>query len=335
MGARGNKNPRGDPQGHKSVHSFKRPFKCDTCDYSAKLRGALERHQMKHLSCKERQSLLKSCPKENCDFETIYRSNFSRHMKLHSSGRLFKCNKCNFSFPIKRTLQRHQLIHLSGTEREKFLQVCPTQNCKFTTFYKKNLKRHMLIHSKRKLYRNCPMPNCDFTTIHDMNLQRHLTSHSEKRPYKCEKCDNSFKIPWLLKQHHFIHLNANERDEIQRSCPMQSCSFQTIYRNNLQRHLRQFHSSEPILKEPGRQLEVSKHKEYPKQKILETTKIRHRANKPTKIMETLFEHRDATTSVYACKICSYQTVRNDLLAHHNEDLHSVPYILLNLLPLKI
>ncbi|CAG7720636.1 unnamed protein product [Allacma fusca] len=218
---------------HMRIHSSKRNWKCDKCDYTAKERDKLERHRRIHLSSAEREILMKICPFPKCDFKSLHSASLNRHLLTHSTERPFKCDKCDYAAKMRNILLKHQRTHL--TRSEKTFKVYPKQNCQFRTVSQQNVQAQLLLHQEGNILRCCPMQGCDFRTGRASNLRRHITAHSTERPFKCDKCEWAFKSGWQLKEHQHTHLSAEEREAFLEKCPMRSCNFRSFYRKQNQK----------------------------------------------------------------------------------------------------
>ncbi|CAG7726342.1 unnamed protein product [Allacma fusca] len=325
------------------IHSSKRNWKCDKCDYAAKERDKLDRHRRIHLSSAEREILMEICPFPNCDFKSLHSARLNRHLLTHSTERPFKCDKCDYAAKMRIVLLKHQRTHL--TRSEKTFKVYPNQNCQFRTVSQQNVQAQLLLHQEGNILRCCPMQDCDFQTGRASNLRRHITAHSTERKFKCDKCERAFKSEWQLKEHQHTHLNDDEREAFLKKCPMRSCNFRSFYRYNLFRHLRS-HSPVELLNCDKCDYSCNYYKPFkahvlmhlkgaePKTSV-QFSEIAERYYKREQISEELLKESEVKKEFYACKICNYQNQRNDLLALHNEDLHSVPCVVVNLLPVSI
>ncbi|KAB7495023.1 RE1-silencing transcription factor B [Armadillidium nasatum] len=67
----------------------KKPYQCDRCSYSSKLKGALNRHSLIH----EETKALK-CPE--CDYRTNFKNRLRDHQKIHVQIKDLKCSDCDF-----------------------------------------------------------------------------------------------------------------------------------------------------------------------------------------------------------------------------------------------
>ncbi|CAG7734429.1 unnamed protein product, partial [Allacma fusca] len=322
---------------HLKSHSEERPFQCDKCDYSAKTQKTLKNHQMLHLSAKNKRKLMKKCPFESCKFETIFRANLVTHLKIHSEERPFKCNKCDYSGKYPAVLRSHQIQHSSSKKgRTKLMRSCPIVSCQFQTNFFGSLNNHLKTHSvkwpyqcdkceytgktqallkthqlthlsreeKQKIFKKCSFDSCQYQTYFQSRLLRHLKSHSLEGPYKCDKCNHCTKEPEALKIHQYKHLENKRLQTYLKKCPIANCNYETPYTHDLISHVRS-HQLNTVRKTGHRNAVGKSRKE---------------------------NNFDSSQIMYTCKICTYRNEKNQSVALHNENVHSLPFVVLGPLP---
>ena len=100
--------------------------------------------------------------------------------------------------------------------------------CPKTYFIEKQLKVHVsMTHTSLKL---CEL--CDFTTPRGERLRRHMKiKHSDVRPFKCDQCDLSFKMNFMLRKHKVTHTG-------ERNYPCTVCGKAFVTSSNLCTHRR-------------------------------------------------------------------------------------------------
>ena len=212
-------------RGHKNAHGKIKANKCEYCDFATSYKSDLSQHRKVH----QRDNLF-SCPyNPDCDFRNSRFSRMQRHMsKKHldestsakdpntsimhkdfhpkSKSRMaypihplakYKCDECNFSTSLSRSISQHKNAHM-GIKNNK------CKYCDFATCYKNNLYKHMkIMHAKErnaevqkenphrqrrqsvdkegdknegKKYRDCPL--CGFSADNQADLNAHLmTNH--------------------------------------------------------------------------------------------------------------------------------------------------------------
>lgn len=109
------------------------------------------------------------------------------------------CQSCGKTFKYRKLLRDHLLIHDSSITPMK------CSHCPRSFTFKKYLRRHMI----RKHLSSTGLFICDKCgkgiKSRDL-LKSHLKCHTDYRPYKCQRCDGSFKWSSNLREHEkFVH----------------------------------------------------------------------------------------------------------------------------------
>ena len=87
-----------------------KPFKCPTCDFSAKMKNNLKQHIEAVHEGKKRYK----CP--SCDYRTDKRVCLKKHVSsIHEKEKTFKCSICEDAFLISSQLSSHMLVYLIET----------------------------------------------------------------------------------------------------------------------------------------------------------------------------------------------------------------------------
>ena len=138
----------------------------------------------------------------------------------HSSGKIFKCEECSFTFKLKRSLTLHKMRHAGNLPYQCGL-------CSFSTVAPWYLKTHMLTHTSGKAFR-CQL--CDYTTNKGSELVAHKAVHGDYKPYSCDICD--YKSAQLAKvtRHKLIHSDV-------RPYKCDKCDYAGKTQANLRQHL--------------------------------------------------------------------------------------------------
>ena len=171
----------------------------------------------------------KQCPV--CHLWMRGNSSYRCHVRRHSDGKPFKCDKCSYETNQRRLFRRH--VRVQHDKREKHAcPVCPTELtsknglklhllrhtgegkhkcslCPSVFPYLSTLKNHMaLTHNKTKVIAKVfKCEECDKSFISEVALERHVTTHGEDRNLKCRFCEKTFKTKYSLQQHEdIIHL---------------------------------------------------------------------------------------------------------------------------------
>ncbi|KAJ8706665.1 hypothetical protein PYW07_012743 [Mythimna separata] len=106
------------------------------------------------------------CP--HCHKKFDNSSNWSSHVKLHSTEEPYHCDLCDYKCKVKKYLTRH--VKKTHTK--------PTGN-------------------------QCPV--CGKCFHFDCGLRNHMRVHTREKPYKCEYCDKTFSSSYTLSGHRMIH----------------------------------------------------------------------------------------------------------------------------------
>ena len=106
---------------------------CRRCRITAPTFEELLRHMAQHSSSKEPSQC------GNCDYVTMNRGNFKRHIMTHGNIRPFKCHMCPFSASQKTHLNKHMRYHCGNREFQCDL-------CSYNCSDKANFNRHKNLH---------------------------------------------------------------------------------------------------------------------------------------------------------------------------------------------
>ena len=86
-----------------------------------------------------------SCP--ICQKILSNKRSLTKHMRIHSGERPFKCTECDKTFIDKTGLKRHTVKH---TDNRPPLNCCSHCDKEFRSLY--NLRNHLLIHADQKQF---------------------------------------------------------------------------------------------------------------------------------------------------------------------------------------
>jgi len=108
----------------------------------------------------------------------------------------YKCGQCDKIFNRSDNLKRHQLTHLSRSER-------PTLHCNFCdkiSMCKESLRKHInCVHSTTASAHSCTFCSKAFKTSETLNV--HIRTHTGEKPYRCSDCSEHFQSRHRLEYH--------------------------------------------------------------------------------------------------------------------------------------
>lgn len=127
-----------------------------------------------------------------CQREFKRKTHLNDHVRLvHERLRPYKCDFCERSFGLPRTLR----IHIMGHTKERPF-TCNI--CQKSFRQKTELNLHMNNHMSNSQFR-CPI--CSHDRASQEDLEAHMSRHNNKEGYQCSTCGRKFKKLCHLKEH--------------------------------------------------------------------------------------------------------------------------------------
>ena len=142
----------------------------------------------KHYNMTENEEGEKLFRCTHCPKTFSKRSIFQMHYYRFHKEKTFTCNKCDKKFSIPSLLKMHQ-------------KKCSTENGKSRTKkIKRSLQKHyQIIESEEGVKFQCNQCQKMFEKIPTFTM--HFYNYHKEKNLKCDKCDEKFSIPSLLKMH--------------------------------------------------------------------------------------------------------------------------------------
>ena len=173
---------------------------------------------------------------EKCDYETLFKDSFRKHILYKHGEREIMCDQCHKKYFTKSHLKEHiEGAHGKGEQ-------CSL--CDFKTTRKRNIEKHIaMAHFPKSLL----CSECSYTTSDQTMLKTHINRlHIAKEDWpKCSDCDYRSSMTERMnvhfkKVHQHIKFKCTE-------CP-------SIYseRHNLRTHMRKTHEISLLGDKPGR-----------------------------------------------------------------------------------
>ncbi|XP_054277321.1 zinc finger protein 25-like isoform X1 [Macrosteles quadrilineatus] len=267
-------------ESHLLIHQGLKPYKCDICKNDFRSKLYLSNHINRvHKEIQEKKD----------------------HDKVAENGKdlvdsivFLVCNDCGKNFTTKNCLRVHIKVKHNQVHNQKYC--CNT--CGYLTNDKGNLKKHVYLHEEKFCF-HCEICNVSFKEKGGLTNHR-KQAHSTEKPYKCVKCDSSFKTKTNLVYHIEVHHNSTEE-----KFPCDICNMEFKRKCYLTRH---------------QETHTGADKKY----VCEDCGLGCRSK--TDIAKHVLTHLGAVERPHACEICGAEfPKRSHLLRHQNVHSDRKPY----------
>eukprot|EP00058_Branchiostoma_floridae_P016480 XP_002601968.1 hypothetical protein BRAFLDRAFT_94539 [Branchiostoma floridae] len=201
------------------------PYMYGECSFKTHWQSSLTRHiKMVHTRGKPYKC-------DQCDFCTARKGDLDTHIAEHSGEKPYLCEKCGYRTADKIQLSRHMRLHLHTEQRHRCDQ------CAFSTLLKSSLDNHKLKHASEKPYM---CGECGYRTDHFYVLSTHMKIHTTQQSFKCGQCAYCTSRKSALIQHMAMHT-----DEKPYMCG--ECGFRTRLKSALSMHMKK-HTEQKLYK---------------------------------------------------------------------------------------
>ncbi|KAJ8050534.1 hypothetical protein HOLleu_03773 [Holothuria leucospilota] len=173
---------------HEMSHTGEKPYKCQYCEISFRERRSCKVHEMAHTG--EKPFKCQFCGRF---FNT--KQNCKSHEITHMDEKPFKCQFCDRLFSRSRACKTHEMLH-KGEKPFK------CQYCEMSFIHKQVCKRHEMVHSGERPFK-CQF--CEMSFIQKNNCTKHEATHTGEKPFKCRFCEMSYCEKRYCKAHEMTH----------------------------------------------------------------------------------------------------------------------------------
>ncbi|XP_061181838.1 zinc finger protein 99-like [Saccostrea echinata] len=328
----GNKALKSHFEGVHQLDDMKYP--CPECDSSYSSLGTIKSHLRwvhKRTAAEVREALKNSvtCEVEGCNYSTGNMVTMKLHVVKEHPEVEYKCTECNFTFHVKKTLNRHMIVkHLCRSEHlKKQCDTCGRRFSKNSQLHVHQFLKHGIYHDEMKLYR-CEHNGCNKVCMSSSSLKSHMRRHSSDKNYECPYCSLKLKTEVTLKKHiNKMHLGI-------RPHLCQVCGQRFGEDSELQSHIKNRHSTDKEFQcEHCPYATANKATFYTHLFMVHKVKAKEDTRKefqcPHCEFTTLLGHRFKThlnghknIREYSCNMCDKKFISSSTLRAHKQWTHS-------------
>uniref|UniRef100_UPI003AB7C31D uncharacterized protein isoform X2 n=1 Tax=Stichopus japonicus TaxID=307972 RepID=UPI003AB7C31D len=182
---------------HRRKHSGDQLLQCPQCDKSFIGQASLHEHAKTHANIKKYKCQI-------CEEAFHEMSHLTEHENAHSSVQPFQCEHCNKFFGTEYSLRVHlKRMHTIG-------RLFKCQFCDKSYTQRANLINHVRRHTGEKPFQ-CRF--CNKAFIQKYGLTVHERTHTGEKPFQCNICGKAFTQSAHMIYHKKTH-NKNVYDEV-------------------------------------------------------------------------------------------------------------------------
>ncbi|XP_033946654.2 zinc finger protein ZFP2-like [Pseudochaenichthys georgianus] len=276
--------------------AVKKPFGCSVCKKTFKYRSNFHKHMTVHTRKKPHScSVCKKAFSQNIHLK--------EHMRIHTGEKPHNCSVCQIAFSRSGSLKAHMRIHTG--EKPHSCSVC-----KKAFSNKSNLKDHMRIHTGEKPF-SCSV--CEIAFSRSESLKAHMRIHTGEKQFSCSVCKKAFSNDRNVKAHMRIHTG-----EKQFSCSVCKKAFSND--RNVKAHMR-IHTGEKPFSCSVCEIAFSRNGSLKAHMRIHTGEKPHRCSVCKKAFSNnrnVKEHMRVHTGeeIYSCNVCDKRFKWHSYLKRH-------------------
>ncbi|CAH0549831.1 unnamed protein product [Brassicogethes aeneus] len=225
----------------------KKLFKCDLCPKKYDSKKGVSQHK-KFFHFKDEQEQFKC---DQCDYVTVRKGIFKRHLKVHEKNNNLKCQFCEFKALELWSLNAHILSKhkLEKEERVKIKQlskIYECSKCSYLTIKKSQYDSHIKFCLKLENVKWHKCDICHYQSIRKRLLEIHMKIHNKIKEFKCLFCtfhSNEKKSldNHLLRKHQNLLEKSNKNIITSKMYCCKHCKYKTTLSINFKCHLKSNH----------------------------------------------------------------------------------------------